>query len=674
MKTPPDAKPTLGVKKIAVLTTAMLTFIPFWKAAAVVLCDFGSSAFYAGGIAMRAFGPAFPWFILIVMLFSGLILMVYLEGCGMFVRGGVYPLVKAGMGDKPAKIAVSAVLFDFMITGPISSVAGGHYLAGLVNSVASYFSINFILPGPAFACVFAILITLYFWRQNIRGIGDSSDKSAKIVLASLIMCAVLMLWAFITLWQRGGAPLPPFTPQFNQNSLGWTVHMDWLRLIGGAGILMAVGHSVLALSGVETLSQVYREIEFPKMLNLKKAALAVFLFALVFTGGLTFLASLIIPQELIATKYYDNLLAGLVMELNGPVLLKLIMQALVVLVGVAMLSGAVNTAIIGANSILNRVAEDGILTDRFRKIHKKFGTTYRLINIVAIMQVAIILLSRGRVYLLGEAYAFGIVWSFVLETASIIIMRFTKPAEKREYSVPLNFKFKNYNVPVLATLVFMCLFSIASMNLLTKKTATVSGLLFTTFFYAVFHISGRINAKRANAMFEEGHREKINATNVADISSVLAKLDRPNRVLIAVKDPENLYHLDTFLQTMNADDTDVIVLYARPGADLLFGSGIKAPTDEQELFSQVILTAEKHGNTVTPLVVESNDPFYAISQIAREANVNEVILGVSGSHGAHNQLERLVMAWGAVKKGSMAHGVSVKIIWEGREVTFKFND
>ena len=52
------------VKSVVVISTAMLTFITFWKAAAIVLCDFGSSAFYAGGIAYNAFGPAFPWYIL----------------------------------------------------------------------------------------------------------------------------------------------------------------------------------------------------------------------------------------------------------------------------------------------------------------------------------------------------------------------------------------------------------------------------------------------------------------------------------------------------------------------------------------------------------------------------------------------------------------------------------
>ena len=81
-------------------------------------------------------------------------------------------------------------------------------------------------------------------------------------------------------------------------------------------------------------------------------------------------------------------------------------------VGVLILSGAVNTSMIGANGVLNRVAEDGVLLELFRKAHPKFGTTYRIINIITLLQVLTIVLSRGDVYLLGEAYAFGVVWSF----------------------------------------------------------------------------------------------------------------------------------------------------------------------------------------------------------------------------------------------------------------------
>ncbi|MGB2579732.1 amino acid transporter [Elusimicrobium simillimum] len=671
---PPSTKSPMGVKKVMVITTAVLTFIPFWKAAAVVLCDFGSSAFYAGGIAMRAFGPAFPWYILFVMLFAGILLTVYIESCSLFVRGGIYKVVKEGLGNRMAKIAASAIVFDFVLTGPISSVAAGHYLSGFINSTMAHFGVNISVPDNLFSVMFAIIVTLYFWRQNIKGISESTDKSVKIITASLIVAAILAVWGIITIFIKG-ATLPPIKPQLTDYALGWAKNIDWARSIGIIGVMMAIGHSVLALSGLETLAQVYREIEYPKIQNLKKAALLVFVFALLFTGGLTFLSSVIIPAELIATKYNSNLLAGLAMELSGPEILRLILQGALVIAGTVMLAGAVNTALIGSNSVLNRIAEDGILTDWFRKIHKKYGTTYHLINIVVILQLIIIVASRGNVYILGEAYAFGVLWSAVLETLSIIMLRFKAPGT-RKFMVPLNIKFRNYNLPIGAILIFLMLFSIASINLITKRTATVAGLSFTALLFTVFYISERLNAKKANIMFEEGHREELNTSTVATLSDALEDLEHDNRVVIGVKDPDNLYHLEDFLKELTSDDTDIIVLYAKPSKGTMFGkNSLKSAciVDVKEIFSNVILVAEKYGHTIIPILVESNDPYYALSQVAHVADASRVIMGVSGSHGANDQMERMVMAWGAVKDHPLTHPVTVQIVWEGREVNYKFN-
>src|SRR5258705_6020664 len=128
--------------KVVVATTVMLSFISFWRAAAIVLNDLGSSAFYAGGIAEQFVGKAAPWFILGVMLFSLAVRMLYIESSTMFTRGGVYRVVKEALGGNMAKISVSALIFDFILTGPISGVTAGLYLAGLLNDVLtlSHFS------------------------------------------------------------------------------------------------------------------------------------------------------------------------------------------------------------------------------------------------------------------------------------------------------------------------------------------------------------------------------------------------------------------------------------------------------------------------------------------------------------------------------------------------------
>ncbi|PYR99723.1 MAG: APC family permease, partial [Acidobacteria bacterium] len=84
--------------RVVVASTVALSFISFWRGAAIVLSDLASSAFYAGGIAERAIGRSAPWFVLGVMLFSFAVRSVYMESCSMYVRGGVYVVVRDAMG------------------------------------------------------------------------------------------------------------------------------------------------------------------------------------------------------------------------------------------------------------------------------------------------------------------------------------------------------------------------------------------------------------------------------------------------------------------------------------------------------------------------------------------------------------------------------------------------
>src|SRR5205814_2074182 len=176
---------------------------------------------------------------------------------------------------------------------------------------------------------------------------------------------------------------------------------SWLSVLGLIGLMIAFGHSILAMSGEETLAQVYREVESPKLPNFKKAAFIVFVYSLVLTAGISFLAVLIIPDEVRMKFYNSNLISGLARHVIGPPLLKLALETFVVVIGFLILAGAVNTAIIGSNGVLNRIAEDGVLPDWFLKPHPKYGTTYRLLYLIAGLQLGVILVSMGHILVLG---------------------------------------------------------------------------------------------------------------------------------------------------------------------------------------------------------------------------------------------------------------------------------
>jgi len=102
------------------------------------------------------------------MLFSYAVRAIYVESCSMFVRGGVYRVVKEAMGGTLAKFSVSALMFDYVLTGPISGVSAGQYLVGFLNEILAYLHMGLVLPVNGTAATFAVLVTLYFWWENIK--------------------------------------------------------------------------------------------------------------------------------------------------------------------------------------------------------------------------------------------------------------------------------------------------------------------------------------------------------------------------------------------------------------------------------------------------------------------------------------------------------------------------
>jgi amino acid transporter len=645
-ESPEEPSPLPQRIPIVVATSVMLTFISFWRAAAIVLCDLGSSAFYVGGISEKAVGSAAPWFVLAVMCFSFAVRAVYIESCVLFVRGGVYRVVKTALGGKLAKFSVSALMFDYVLTGPISGVCAGQYLVGLVNEVFHLIGLNWAIPRGLGAALAAVAVTLYFWRKNIMGIHESSDKALRIIQVTTVMGVLMIVWCGITLMVRGGNLPPAPVPEnlvFSPESLGWLHDTDWVKKIGLLGILIAFGHSILAMSGEESLAQINREIAYPKVKNLKRAAFVIFLFSLPFTSLVSFFAVMIIPDSS-RPEFYENLISGLAMNMLGPYSLRLAFQLFVVLVGFLMLSGAVNTSIIGSNGVLNRVSEDGVLSSWFRQPHHRYGTSYRIINLIAMLQIGTIAASGGDTYVLGEAYAFGVLWSFVFNSLSMLVLRF-KNREPREWRVPLNIRWGRKEIPLGILIVLLILLATATVNLVTKQVATISGLAFTLGFFTLFTISEHVSKRKREGtgldQFQLIKEEKIDL----DVVQV-----RAAPVLVTARDYKNLKQLTLALSETDTKETDVVVMTAR----IIQGSaaGYREIFDEhlftefeQLLFTRVVATAEKMGKPVKLLTVPSNNPFSATVNTAVLLGCIRMYAGASEKLSITTQAHLVGKAW-----------------------------
>jgi amino acid transporter len=570
------------------------------------------------------------------------------ESCSMFVRGGVYRVVKEAMGGALAKFSVSALMFDYILTGPISGVSAGQYLAGLLNETMTYAHLHVVITANVAAEAFAIAATLYFWWENIKGIPESSEKALWIMQLTTVMVVALIGWCSYTLLIRGGhfPPLPtPRNIVLSKHALGWLYGRHIPQMFGAVAVFIALGHSVLAMSGAESLAQVYREIEHPKLVNLKKAALIIFVYSLVFTSLVSFFAVMIIPDK-VRPDYFENLIGGLAMSLQGPFAARLAFHFFVVVVGTLILSGAVNTAIVGSNGVLNRVSEDGVLSDWFREPHPRFGTSYRIINMVVGLQIVMILISRGDVTFLANLYAFGVIWSFVLNGTAVLVLRYTQPQE-REFKVPLNFQIAGREIPVGVTLITLVLLAIAVVNLFTKPLATISGVSFSALLFVGFELSERRIHKRRG----ETHVE-LDRFNLAQATDLLPGNVGvlPGNILVPVSTYYALYHLEAAIRRAKRREAEIVVLHVRLLRRAVTGEYDLAPdqlfsTIEQLLFTKVLSIAEREGKPVRLAVVAANDLWEAILRTSVNLESSSIVVGSSAKMPIAEQAREIGTTW-----------------------------
>ena len=267
-----------------------------------------------------------------------------------------------------------------------------------------------------------------------------------------------------------------------------------------------------------------------------------------------------------------------------------------VIVGVLILSGAVNTSMIGANGVLNRVAEDGVLPIGSASRTQRYGTTYRLINLIALLQIATIVGQPGRCAdLLGEAYAFGVVWSFFMKALGVMALRFQR--HDQEYKIPVNLHIGGRELPIgLGMTTLDAVLRRHRQPVFEAGRHHLRRRIHARSFSSFSPISERINMRRKAQekkgleQFNLDHRRRSTRTAIHA---------RPGSVLVAVRDYNRMDHLKRVLEKTNLRRHDIVVMTVRPSrpapANTTSPKTRSSADYEKELFSHVVEWRRRKG-------------------------------------------------------------------------------
>jgi hypothetical protein len=286
---------------------------------------------------------------------------------------------------------------------------------------------------------------------------------------------------------------------------------------------------------------------------------------------------------------------------------------------------------------------------------------------MTLLQIATIIASRGDVLLLGEAYAFGVIWSFALKALGVLVLRYQR--HDQEYKMPINLKIGKIEIPIGLGATTLILFLVGIANLFSKRIATIYGVSFTVVLYTLFLISERINAGKKKDQRTE--LEKFNVEQQPRVNTETIRA-RPGCVLVAVRDYHRIWHLERTLEKTNLRRHDIVVMTVRnvSAVDSEYDLRIDQvfAEYEQELFSHVVSVAEKQGKGVELVVVPATDPFDAMVQTASNLRASRLVTGVSEHMSSDELAQRIGLAWERLPLPR--HPFSLEVIVPGRPSTY----
>ena len=630
-----------------ILSATVLPFISVRKAAALAVAQLGIAAFFVAGPARSALGDSAAWFVLAAAATAALVRAIDIESWALFIPGGVVGRVKLAFGASAAKAAAAAGLIERFLLAALACVVVGQYAASVaVTAIAGWRLTGPVTPED-FATLVGVALIGSLWVRARVGLDFASGTMARGVWIGVGILTVTTCWGVISLVRGGPSVATANSPLVPLTVTGpGPIDIGLFFLWGLALALPTVG-------GGEALARAASELPPPRIPALRRMASLLQLFTFVVTTIGTFLYVQLVPSGE-QGLWSSAPLVGLAQHLAGPSWSRDLVALALIAAASLLLVPAAHVALEDAEQFLQRLSEEGTLSEGLALLHARFGTPARALDVTAAAIILVIVTSGGRVTWLARAYAMSIAVTLVLKIAVLVRLRRVRPATAQSFQTPLNLRLAARDIPVgllapgllLAASAMTMLFigdgpSIATLALLGSLV-----LLFT-----------RVGRGAPTAATPETDTFDLLPATEPSLDAVDA---RPGNVLVPVRNPRSLAHVAAALKT--SGNRDVVVMTVRLlGVDVSEDSSADAtPTPaERHLLSEVVAVAERHGRPVRLLVVPAHNVFDAVVATVLRLRSSDVHVGESSTLSADDQARMLGDAWERAEK---ADALDVRLV------------
>lgn len=369
-----------------------------WQAAAILYGDWGTSKVYVIGLAFAIGGYSSFWLIFFVSLLSIIVGINYVTICKCYPNGGgVYSSVR-NRSKVLALVGGFFLIADYIVTAALSALSAFEYLG---------------VSHPEF---YALSTILFIGALNF--LGPRNTGSMAIVVSLFAFASVLFL-GYLSFLHIDTAIA------HTQRITGSWSH-EWVNFVG----------VIVALSGIEAIANttgVMRlnpgtTIDNPSVTKTSTPAILMVLAEVSFFTCLLALAVNALPglhvdNGEVSAPGYPNVRDAMLRYMSEVFSAQIFGETIAIVIGYAitisfgiLLLSAVNTALVGLNSLLFVMSHDGQMPRIFQRMNK-FGVPKIPLLIATLVPAGLLLLVNDIVGL-ANLYAVGFVGAIATNLGS----------------------------------------------------------------------------------------------------------------------------------------------------------------------------------------------------------------------------------------------------------------